>query len=226
MDKDASADADATATGDGPLRRRPSRTLTQIAIEVGSIVLGVLLALAVSQWEEDRSNRERAESALGNVRSELADNLSLLETVHARNSALVERLAAGQQVTDEENFVPGLQVADAAWQALSSTGLAGFVDYDLLIELSRLYVIIDVYRRAAYGLVDANFTLMATATALGKRVDDKEMQSLFAENFLAQFTLLVGIESVLIEAHRETLVRLDDGLRQEGRATDTAAPPP
>jgi hypothetical protein len=210
MDNTASAsgDGEPPPAADAP-RLAPSRTLVQIVIEVGSIVLGVLLALGVSQWEEDRNNRERAAAALDNVRNELAGNLALLEIVHTRNAALVERLAAGEQVDGDEDFVPGLQVADAAWQALSSTGLGNFVDYDLLIELSRLYVIIDVYRRASYGLVDANLTLIATATALGKRIDDDQGRQLFAANFLSQFELLVDVEGVMIDMHRDALAMLD-----------------
>ena len=36
--------------------QRKSRTLGQIALEVFSIVLGVLLALGVSEWQEKRNN--------------------------------------------------------------------------------------------------------------------------------------------------------------------------
>ena len=51
------------------------RTLARAGIEVFSIVLGVLLALAVSEWQEDKHHQERTAAALLSVRAELEGNL-------------------------------------------------------------------------------------------------------------------------------------------------------
>jgi len=55
-----------------------SKTMARIALEVFSIVLGVLVALAVSEWQEGRQLQERTQAALGNVRTELAQNVKIL----------------------------------------------------------------------------------------------------------------------------------------------------
>ena len=72
--------------------QRKSRTLGQIALEVFSIVLGVLLALGVSEWHEKRNNSERAGVAVAYVRAELESILKLLEIIHPDNALIVESL--------------------------------------------------------------------------------------------------------------------------------------
>ena len=177
-----------------------------MALEVFSIVLGVLLALAVSEWQESRNNSEKAAVALANIRAELQNNLDLLEIIHPNNRQIVERISSKPEENPEDSTViPGVQMRSSAWQALSSTGLGNFVDYDLLIELSQLYAMIDVYKQTAYAFINANMSLAATATALDRPVDNDR----FSENFLGFFQMLVQIEDALITAHQEAIGALD-----------------
>jgi len=183
-----------------------SRTLKQMALEVFSIVLGVLLALAVSEWQENRSNAERAAVALANVRAELQSNLDLLEIIYPNNKRIVEGITSGQDENPEDSTViPGVQMRSSAWQTLASTGLGNFVEYDLLIELSQLYAMIDVYKQTAYGFVNANMSLAATATALDRSVENDR----FSENFLVFFQMLVQVEAALIKAHEGAIGSID-----------------
>lgn len=154
-------------------RRRnayPSRrSLSRAALEVLSIVIGVLAALAVSEWQEDKNNQERTQSALWIVLTELENNLEILEIVHSNNVRIVEQFSenssAGQQ---DSQFLPALQIAESAWQTLGTTGLTGYVEFDLIVMLSETYSMADVYRRVGYSLVDANLSVLATATATGR----------------------------------------------------------
>ena len=143
------------------------RTLGKLALEVFSIVLGVLLALAVSEWQENRNNTEKASVALTNVRAELQSNLNLLQLIYPNNSKVVEGIESDQANTPEDaTFIPGVQMRSSAWQTLATAGLGNFVDYQLLIELSQLYSMIEVYKQTAYSFIGANMDLAATATAL------------------------------------------------------------
>jgi hypothetical protein len=196
-------------------RERPgrlhSKTLGQVALEVFSIVLGVLLALAVSEWQESRSNLERSQLALTNVRAELQGNLKLLETIHPINSRVVEQLSSGEADSSrDETVVPGVQMRSSAWQTLSTTGLGNYIDYDLLIELSQLYSLIDVYRQTAYGVINSNMNVAATATALDRGIDDKRL----AENFLPFFQMLNQIEAALIPAHEKAISSIGQAVGQ------------
>jgi len=182
------------------------KTLARIALEVFSIVLGVLLALGVSEWQESRQLQERTRAALGNVTSELTQNLKLLEIVHDNNAALTENLAESPSSLDQDSrFLPALQISDAAWETLRSTGLAGYVDLDLMVRLSETYSLIDVYRRSGYSLVDANLQVLATATATERDMEAINDSNLFARNFIGHFELIVDVEAALIDAHRNVL---------------------
>ena len=186
-----------------------SRTLGQIALEVFSIVLGVLLALAVSEWQEKRSNQERAGLALVNVRAELKSNLELLEYIHPNNSQVVAEIASGETGSDEDaTIIPGVQMRSSAWQTLGSTGLSNFVDYELFIQLSQLYAMIDVYRKTGYSFITSNLNMAATATALDSSVDNDR----FSQNFLSYFQMLIQIEAVLIETHHKAMDTIDQAL--------------
>jgi hypothetical protein len=192
-----------------PSQRKP-RTLGQIALEVFSIVLGVLLALGVSEWQEKRNNTERAGVAVANVRAELESNLKLLEIIHPNNALVAERIASGEgDSEDESTFIPGVQIRSSAWQALGSTGLGNFVDYEILIELSQLYSIIDVYRTTSYSFISSNMNMAATATALDTTVDSER----FSQNFLTYFQMMVQIEEVLIDAHKSAISKIGESLR-------------
>jgi hypothetical protein len=192
-----------------PSQRKP-RTLGQIALEVFSIVLGVLLALGVSEWQEKRNNTERAGVAVANVRAELESNLKLLEIIHPNNALVAERIASGEgDSEDESTFIPGVQIRSSAWQALGSTGLGNFVDYEILIELSQLYSIIDVYRTTSYSFISSNMNMAATATALDTTVDSER----FSQNFLTYFRMMVQIEEVLIDAHKSAISKIGESLR-------------
>jgi hypothetical protein len=185
-----------------PAGRPRSRTIGRIALEVFSIVLGVLLALAVSEWQEQRNNEARAQLALANVRTELQSNLDLLEIIYPNNSRVVESISSGESSGSKDaTVVPGVQLRSSAWQTLASTGLSNYIDYDVLVGLSQLYAMIDVYRQTAYTFISANMSTSATATALGTSVDN----DLFSQNFLAYFQMLVQIEATLIDAHRKAI---------------------
>jgi hypothetical protein len=168
-------------------------------------VLGVLLALAVSEWQEDRHDRERTEAALVNVRAELEGNLQILEIVHSNNVALVDRVADETAELSQNQFLPALQISDSAWTTLKNTGLANFVDLELMEALSETYSLMEVYRRAGYSLVDANMTVLATATAAGQDIAKIDDTSLFAINFVKFFELIVDVESALMDSHKSAL---------------------
>jgi hypothetical protein len=61
------------------------RSMARAGIEVLSIVVGVLAALAVSEWQDNRQNMQRTDAALRGVHSELANNLKILEIAHDNN---------------------------------------------------------------------------------------------------------------------------------------------
>jgi hypothetical protein len=198
---------------DTDLQRNPlfgRRSFSRAGLEALTIVIGVLAALAVSEWQEGRHIQERIQAALWNVRTELENNLEILEFVHSNNVILVEQLAEDANAVEQDSqFLPALQITESAWQTLGTTGLTGYVDFDLIVTLSETYSLVDVYRRSGYGLVDANLSMVATATATGRSMKDIDDSDLFAKNFASHFQLIVAVESALIAAHQGALAALD-----------------
>ena len=185
------------------------RSLSRAGLEILSIVIGVLAALAVSEWQENRHNQERTQSALLNVSTELETNLEILEAVHRNNVNIVDQFAETSGAVEQDaQFLPALQIAESAWQTLGATGLTGYVDFDLIVTLSETYSLIDVYRRTGYSLVDANLSMLATATATGRSMKEIDDSDLFAKNFASYFRLIVDVESALIDSHQEALAAL------------------
>ena len=198
---------------DTGLQRSPllsRRSFSRAGLEALTIVIGVLAALAVSEWQESRNIQERVQSALWNVRTELENNLEILEFVHSNNVTLVEQLAEDANAVEQNSqFLPALQITESAWQTLGTTGLTGYVDFDLIVTLSETYSLVDVYRRSGYSMVDANLSMLATATATGRSMKDIDDADLFAKNFASHFQLIVDVESALIAAHQGALAALD-----------------
>ena len=198
---------------DTGLRQNPllsRRSFSRAGLEALTIVIGVLAALAVSEWQESRHIQKRIQSALWNVRTELENNLEILEFVHSNNVTLIDQLAEdANSVEQNSQFLPALQITESAWQTLGTTGLTGYVDFDLIVTLSETYSLVDVYRRSGYSLVDANLSILATATATSRSMKDIDDADLFAKNFASHFQLIVDVESALIAAHQGALAALD-----------------
>ena len=84
------------------------KPLKSLLLEVASIVLGVLLALAVNEWQQDREKAELAHTALTNIASELAANAAILESIHDNNVSTIDAVnaAAGSEEdpADDEDW--------------------------------------------------------------------------------------------------------------------------
>jgi type II secretory pathway pseudopilin PulG len=181
------------------------KSLQSLALEVFSIVLGVLLALGVSEWQENRQKAEQAEFALANVWSELEANQAILETVHSNNSETVQlskatSASAGEDSVDRQ-FIPGVQVRAVAWNALLTTGISSSVDYSLLIALSEVYSTQSVYRETSMKLVEASMSIAAMATVQGTRVENAH----FEAQFMPYLEMLLLMEETLLTGYEETL---------------------
>lgn len=185
------------------------RSIRGILLEVFSIVLGVLLALAVSEWQQDREKDELAANALANVHNELRANQELLSALHASNKKTIELAAveaAGDAEVDESlQFTPGVQVRATAWNALQSSGVSNHVDYDVLLDLSGVYSVQAVYRQTGTQLVDASMSIAAMATVSKTELDNR----VFQQQFMPYFTMMLAMEEALLQAYAETLESLE-----------------
>lgn len=57
-----------------------------LVVEILSIIMGVLIALAMSDWNEDRQNQNRAELALDIIHQELSNHLLIPNIIQLNNT--------------------------------------------------------------------------------------------------------------------------------------------
>ncbi len=188
-------------------RKRKSRSAPALALEVFSIVLGVLLALGLSEWADDRENHRLAKSALLNISKEISSNLETLTLIHENNVQTVNAITAQSESNADESqsFIPGLQLQETAWEAFLATGMSGYVNYDTILELSKMYAIQRVYKQTGTQMSESAMNATAYATALGTTVDERHFQ----EQFIGYFQLLTQIEVQLLDSYQDALDRID-----------------
>ncbi len=188
-------------------RKRISRSAPALALEVFSIVLGVLLALGLSEWADDRENHRLAKSALLNISKEISSNLETLTLIHENNVQTVNAITAQSESNADESqrFIPGIQLQETAWEAFLATGMSGYVNYDTILELSKMYAIQRVYKQTGMQMTESAMNATAYATALGTTVDERHFQ----EQFIGYFQLLTQIEVQLLDSYMDALDRID-----------------
>jgi len=76
------------------MAKRKLPSLPALTLEFVSIVLGVLLALGLSEWAAEREHQALANSALVNVTQEVGSNLETLILIHDNNVETIEILKA------------------------------------------------------------------------------------------------------------------------------------
>jgi hypothetical protein len=186
--------------------KQSTQSIRTVAVEVFSIVLGVMLALGVSDWQEQRDRQEQAEIALDNIERELRWNLDLLTRVHANNAATIEAMDEEDPNSDEDrNLIPALQLRETAYQTLLSAGIANFVEYELVLSLSEAYSTQGVYKQIGRQLSESAMNMAAYATVAGTTIDNQNFQ----EQFRAYFEMMVMAETQLLKAYEKTLSDLD-----------------
>ncbi|MEP6390897.1 MAG: hypothetical protein ABJ056_13335 [Halioglobus sp.] len=184
------------------------KAIKTILIEVFSIVLGVMLALGVSEWQQEREYAQLADTALANVAWELRSNLEVLTRIHENNVETIELSEAetnDQSAPPEDRqFIPGVQVRSTAWDTLLSSGLANHIDYKLLLSLSEIYSSQGIYRQMGLQIVEASMSMAAMATVNRTELDNE----IFQEQFSSSFNMLLQMEEVLLEGYEETIASL------------------
>lgn len=183
-------------------RARREWSAIGLLIEVFSIVLGVLLALGLSEWSEDRQHRAQADVALSNVYLEVTSNQNILVVIHDNNTATIDAMNGalpGEEL--DGTFIPGLQLQETAWNAFLSTGLSNYASYDEVLSLSQLYSIQDIYKQTGRQLIEATMQMSAYAVVQETEIDNSQFQ----QQFLIYFEMLSGIEEQLLTSYGETV---------------------
>ena len=178
-----------------------------IAVEFISIVAGVLIALAVDEWNEDRQNQNRATNAIENVSSELQENLKILNIIHPNNVAVMSALFDSTEGDANQNFLPGVQLQETAWQTMINTGVSAYIPYDDLYEIGAIYKMIEIYKRSGNQVMDSFTESRGLFLALDKTLADVEI---FVAN-RAGLEVMMYLETSLLEELPKYLEKHPEG---------------
>lgn len=134
------------------LEHRPL-SVGRLLLEMAMIVFGILLALNLETCKERRHERELAETALNNIRLEIAQNRKAVAENIPTHKELAEVLMTesdrmGRLLRESRGAVndPGISVAlrptvlyRTAWETAGMTRALSRVEYGLLLKLSDIY---------------------------------------------------------------------------------------
>jgi len=183
--------------------------------EVLSIVIGVLLALAVNEWNENRIQTGKANEAIQNIIHEIDFNIKLMDVVNKNNKIIIELLnnksITSSNKKNNQQFLPGLQIQDTAWKTLQSTGVSQHIEYSTLYTLSNVYSLQEIYKKLGYNLIQnvANHRILLS-------VKNKDISnSIDSKVFLTDMELIESIESALLSNYKKTLVQLKSKVQEK-----------
>jgi len=154
---------------------------SDLLLEIISIVIAILLALAVNNWQENRKHQELLHASLHNIRQELSDNAHRVDAElqhHARVqkafAALVQARANGESLrfneiakTFHQTSPSGLHflgLQNTAWKIAENDGALAYMDYHTRHLLTEVYDIQDSVTPAEREFIH---TLTGTAPVQG-----------------------------------------------------------
>jgi hypothetical protein len=151
----------ARVTDPGRAARR-REWLGRALFEAALILVGILGAFAVNEWQASRDREVRRDTLLAAIRTELQSNLRLLEEASVYNTDVVVRfrqLDAAKAVSIPDGTHPrGLmirpQLVSAAWDAAQSGGIVNDLPVETILIIARAYEGQRDYVAATAGLLD------------------------------------------------------------------------
>jgi hypothetical protein len=153
--------------------RRWFEPASRLLLEAALIVLSVVLGFAVTEWRQNRADRELVAHVLQNVRTEVELNLAQIEQQLSRHQQMIKMFEAADTSDPEKSAwdvalgimmkmgggMDTLPLRQAAWDAAVSSGALRLMDYDLTAVLSEIYVgQHDAYTTTVLQAVPAIFT--------------------------------------------------------------------
>jgi hypothetical protein len=124
-----------------------SEWLPRALVESVLIVVSILLALGLDEWQEDQEIQELIDRSITNFVNEVTQNRSRIEDVSAYHQGVQQILKqrssnGGLKSIDFRNIMEALQpivLTSSAWQTAVATGALGRMDFELVSALTLTY---------------------------------------------------------------------------------------
>jgi hypothetical protein len=177
--------------------------LTNILVEVFSVVLAVLLALGVNEWRTNKNNEDLGAEAYEKVVKEVERNRSKLDTLLANHKKiLVEIDSVISKLKRNSNEISFGQInfetpSSTAWEAAKLTAAVNYLEYDRVEMITSVYSTQKVYSDVS----DRIFQELVFF------VPDKDREKMINQFFKQKVYLnnLILIEEQLIQEYKKFL---------------------
>jgi hypothetical protein len=122
--------------------------LPRTIVESALIVISILLALTLDEWQEDLEIQELIDRSIVNFQNELTQNKSRIEDIGVYHRGVLQVLQRRTFVSDSEsleefrNVMEALQpivLTSSAWETAVATGALGRMEYELVSALTLTY---------------------------------------------------------------------------------------
>lgn len=189
--------------------------LGDVLVEIMSVTLAILLALAIGRWQENAQKQQSLHESVTSVIAEMSANARRLASIHPRHVRLLAEFAkldaasAGGRITLAQlsNAVArgapkGLGLAlpqSTAWQIAQSSPGIGLLPYDERAQLTGLYNLQQYYFDAEEKFSDS---LLVTS------VPPEGNFLLVFENAEARLGDIVALESELARSYAKSQAML------------------
>ena len=184
-------------------------TIKKALIEISSVVFAVLLALGLNHWREDYSDKKLAEKTLQNIIIEIKSNIKDLDAEVLEYQTMYDTLILRKKNIEKGKVVNmSLRynhtiLSSSAWRIANSTGSVKDLDLEIMMDLSDLYTIQEIFQKNGFEYFKAFTSLDA---------QKKENEADFLNSFLKQIYILKSWGKGLSDGYREFLVAHEDKL--------------
>ena len=145
----------------------------KLLLEMLMVMIGVLLALLVDEWREDRQLARAVDLTRDRILGEINENREALNDHSQRIRERYAKLQAWQSTLDlsksfrEQSGFPGIPFVflnDAAWSRANSSDITNFMDSRIIEEAHVLYKSNDMVMNASTPLLDLIYSPVAWET--------------------------------------------------------------
>ena len=177
--------------------------LTNILVEVFSVVLAVLLALGVNEWRTNKNNEDLGAAAFEKVVKEVERNRSKLDTLLVNHrEILVEIDSVISKLKRNSNEISFGQInfetpSSTAWEAAKLTTAVNYLEYDRVEKITSVYSTQKVYS-------DVSDRIFQELVFFVPNKDREEMINQFFKQKVYLYNLIL-IEEQLIEEYKKFL---------------------
>ena len=122
--------------------------LPRTIVESALIVISILLALALDEWQDDLEIQELIDRSIVNFQNELNQNKSRIDDIGVYHMGVLQVLQRrtfepdGEPLKEFRNIMETLQpivLTSSAWETAVATGALGRMDYELVSALTLTY---------------------------------------------------------------------------------------